>query len=191
MIYQHYGDPLKRYSTVNSLIMQTYEQNCLDISYNKFINDLKNTSWNSSASVGGRQWTYQTCIEFGFFQSTDSPKQPFGPTIPAQFYIQQCQEIFEDAFDINFLKESVYNTNINYGGYNYEASRVVFVNGEVDPWHALGFTGKPPNDQTETVFIHGTAHCADMYPGRDEDPQELKDARIKIGNLLQKWLQVD
>lgn len=25
----------------------------------------------------GRQWVYQTCAEFGFYQSTDSPNQPF------------------------------------------------------------------------------------------------------------------
>lgn len=25
----------------------------------------------------GRQWVYQTCTEFGFYQSTDSPNQPF------------------------------------------------------------------------------------------------------------------
>ena len=26
----------------------------------------------------GRQWTYQTCTEFGFYQTTDSDQQPFG-----------------------------------------------------------------------------------------------------------------
>ena len=32
---------------------------------------------------------------------------------------------------------------------------MVFVNGEVDPWHALGFTVKAPNELTDTVFIPG------------------------------------
>lgn len=27
--------------------------------------------------LSGRQWVYQTCTEFGFYQSTDSPNQPF------------------------------------------------------------------------------------------------------------------
>ena len=35
------------------------------------------------------------------------------------------------------------------------ASAVVFVNGGIDPWHALGFFEKPPNAKTQTVFIPG------------------------------------
>jgi hypothetical protein len=62
------GDPLSRYASLNSLILETYGQKCLDASYQKSIDVLKQTSWNSSASVGGRQWTWQTCIEFGIFE---------------------------------------------------------------------------------------------------------------------------
>jgi len=31
----------------------------------------------------------------------------------------------------------------------------VFVNGNIDPWHALGFFGNPPNKDTKTIFIEG------------------------------------
>jgi len=30
----------------------------------------------------GRQWYYQTCTEFGFYQTTDTNKQPFGTHFP-------------------------------------------------------------------------------------------------------------
>jgi hypothetical protein len=140
---------------VNDIVLETYKQNCLDASYQSFVDQLKKTSWNESAAVGGRQWTYQTCIEFGFFQSTDAKMQPFGQTVPVDFYIKQCQDIFGQDFDLKLLQDSVLNTNINYGGYDYFGSRVVFVNGQIDPWHALGFTKEPPNDRTETIFIKG------------------------------------
>lgn len=100
------SDPLRSYAAVNDIILNTYEQKCLDSSYQSTINQLKQTQWNESAAVGGnllnillfkvisniliiilfsgRQWTYQTCIEFGFFQSTDSPDQPFGFTVPVE-----------------------------------------------------------------------------------------------------------
>jgi hypothetical protein len=78
------GDSLSRYASLNSLILQTYSQSCLDASYNNSIAELKETSWNSSASVGGRQWFWQTCTEFGFFQSSDSNMQPFGSTFPIE-----------------------------------------------------------------------------------------------------------
>ncbi len=84
MNFKTIGDPLKRYAAVNDIILNTYSQKCLDASYNSLISQLQKTSWNDSAAVGGRQWTYQTCVEFGFFQSTDSVNQPFGNTVPAE-----------------------------------------------------------------------------------------------------------
>ena len=30
----------------------------------------------------GRQWLYQTCTEFGYYQSTDSEQQVFGTLFP-------------------------------------------------------------------------------------------------------------
>ena len=79
-----YSDTLRSYAAVNDIILSTYKQKCLDSSYMSTIDQLRQTAWNTSASVGGRQWTYQTCIEFGFFQSTDSPQQPFGFTVPVE-----------------------------------------------------------------------------------------------------------
>ena len=29
----------------------------------------------------------------------------------------------------------------------------------------------------EAIYIEGTAHCANMYPEREDDPQQLKQAR--------------
>lgn len=72
-----------------------------------------------------------------------------------RFYIKQCKDIFGDKFDLDLLKQSIADTNTNYGGYDYEGTRVVFVNGNIDPWHALGFYGNPPNKNTHTVFIEG------------------------------------
>lgn len=48
------GDPLERYAKVNSLILQTYGAHCLDSSYDNLIASLRNTSWSSSASEGGK-----------------------------------------------------------------------------------------------------------------------------------------
>jgi len=188
MMNGHVGDPLQRYAAVNNILLEMGDQTCLDASYDNFIKEMKAVSWNESAAVGGRQWTYQTCIEFGFFQSTDSPNQPFDQTVPVDFFVKQCQDIFGSKFDLKLLEESVFDTNSNYGGYDYEGSRVVFVNGNIDPWHALGFTTKAPNKQTSTIFIEGTAHCADMYPSGDNDLSSLVEARLKIGQIINGWL---
>jgi len=39
------------------------------------------------------------------------------------------------------------------------------------------------------VFFSATAHCADMYPDAESDPEELKQARKTISDTIGKWLQ--
>jgi hypothetical protein len=51
------------------------------------------------------------------------------------FYVKQCENIFGDGFSLNSLKERVAQVNRAYGGYNYQGSNVVFVNGDSDPWY--------------------------------------------------------
>eukprot|EP00794_Sanderia_malayensis_P011360 gene11360-12544_t len=179
--------PLKRYAAVNDLMMATYGMKCLDTAYEDFTKTMKQTSWQSSASEGGRQWMYQTCTEFGYYQSSDSVSQPFGSLFPLSFSIQQCVDIFGRDFNLTFISESVNQTNINYGGFSYEADKVVFVNGDIDPWHALSFSNKAPSYVT-TIFISGTAHCANMYPGSTKDPASLVAARHKVKTILKHWL---
>jgi hypothetical protein len=47
------------------------QQSCLDVSYADSIAQLRDTSA-AAAGVGYRQWVYQTCTEFGYFQTSDS-----------------------------------------------------------------------------------------------------------------------
>ena len=57
-------------------------QTCLEISYNNSINFLKN-SLNEPSQT--RQWVWQLCTQFGWFLSSDSSDQPFGPTFPLEY----------------------------------------------------------------------------------------------------------
>ena len=47
------GTPVERYAKVNSLILKTYNQTCLDYKYSKMIADMKKTSWEDDAAEGG------------------------------------------------------------------------------------------------------------------------------------------
>ncbi len=46
-------DEVLRYAQVNSLMLNTYGEECLDVSYEDMIKDLKETAWSSSAAEGG------------------------------------------------------------------------------------------------------------------------------------------
>lgn len=181
------GDPVNRYADVNSLLLSAYSEKCLDFSYKGMIDDLSKTDWNSSAGEGGRQWTYQTCTEFGFYQTSDSMYQPF-TGFPLKFSIQQCMDIFGSKFNADLNQQGINRTNTNYGGYNMRPTKVVFPNGSVDPWHALSFTADVDPSIFTVIYIEGTAHCANMYPPTDSDPPQLIQARKTINSLIGQWI---
>ncbi|XP_033893940.3 thymus-specific serine protease isoform X1 [Acipenser ruthenus] len=182
------GTPYDRYASVVHLMLNTFAQKCLDVSYDTYRREMSNSSWDGPASGGGRQWVYQTCAEFGFYQSTDSPNQPF-TGFPLQYHLQQCSDVYGSSFSAASVADAVLQTNENYGGYDITSSRIVFPNGSIDPWHMLGIT-KDINDNLPAIFIKGTAHCANMYPARPEDLQQLTYARDHVFLLLQKWLML-
>ena len=84
---------------------------------------------------------------------------------------------------------AVIATNAYYGGRDIpmNVTKIVFPNGSIDPWHALGITSSISNSLI-AVFIEGTAHCANTLPPSDSDPQALVVAREEISMILYEWL---
>lgn len=134
-----------------------------------------------------RQWIYQTCTEFGYFQTSDSKNQPFGSQITIDLYTLICQNVFNLTPDK--VQENIKKTNEYYGGKNIpkNVTNIVFPNGSIDPWHALGITQDVSPDLM-AVFINGTAHCANMYPSSKYDRPELLEARAQISSIMGQWL---
>jgi len=113
--------------------------------------------------------------------------QPFGNYFPVDFFVQQCTDFFGQEFNLDLLQKSVDFTNSFYGGFDLKVRKVVFPNGSIDPWHALGIL-KDLSPDSKALFINGTAHCADMYPDSDKDPQQLIEARNSIIGALGNFL---
>ncbi|XP_060598936.1 putative serine protease K12H4.7 [Ruditapes philippinarum] len=186
------GDSIQRYADVNSLILDTFGKKCLNLRYNKLANSLNHTEWGSVSAEGSRQWLYQTCTEFGWIQSSWSPKQPFGAWIyfPFNLTTDFCVSVFPPC--IYGGSEVLYNseqTNRFYGGLSLPISRAVFVNGMMDPWVKASLTVPGPfSRDIDIISIEGTAHCADMYPPSPIDPPQLAAARSKISKTIGNWL---
>ncbi|XP_055688188.1 putative serine protease F56F10.1 [Lutzomyia longipalpis] len=186
---QTQGPALYRLALLNKIILDDEGSPCLDFKYEKMINDLRETSWDAGEVKNGtRQWIYQTCMEFGFYQTSNSPTLVFGDRFPVDFFTRQCTDIFGDHITSSSIDRSVYNSNVAYGALDTKATNVIYVHGTVDPWHTLGLTES--NDvNVRTILIQGTAHCANMYEPREEDLPQLKAARIKIRDFIEELLQ--
>lgn len=157
--------------------------------------------------VGIRQWTYQTCAEFGFFQTTDGgAAQPFGSGIPLSFYTGICREVF--GFD---NEPPVEFSNLYYGSSKpLGSSRIVFVNGskfenyiiyalitiliyyfriDVDPWSSLSVLHNL-SPTLLAVEVDGGAHCSNMRPWSPGMNINIKHAQTKIAQEIQTFLSL-
>ncbi|CAI5446317.1 unnamed protein product [Caenorhabditis angaria] len=164
---------------------------CNDISYQGFIDFMKDETFGEAQS--DRAWVWQTCTEFGYYQSTASPIA--GPwfggvqNLPAQYYIDECTAIYGAQYNSAEVQTAVDYTNKYYGGRDQlNTDRILLPNGDIDPWHALGKLNST-NPNIVPVVINGTAHCADMYGTSTLDSVYLTQARQTIANVLDKWLK--
>lgn len=187
LVDQKRGTPVDRFAEVNNLMLTASKEKCLDYSYSKMINELRNVTWKEQKIMGGRQWFYQTCTEFGFFQTSTARPKLVSDTFPVDFFIEQCADVFGPRFR-HVLDMGIERTNIFYGALDLELTNAVFVHGSIDPWHALGIT-ESTNPEAPSIYIKGTAHCANMYPSSKDDIPELVEARKQIGDLIDKWLK--
>lgn len=96
MVNTKIGPPVNRLAAVNALLMRQSEENCLDYKYDKMIDTMQEISWDSIAAKGMRQWTWQTCNEFGFYQTAENKTDTFGDRFKVDFFIKQCMDIYGD-----------------------------------------------------------------------------------------------
>ncbi|VDM70583.1 unnamed protein product, partial [Strongylus vulgaris] len=133
-------------------------------------------------------WTWQTCTEFGYFQSSDTGYSIFGSPTPVNLFTRMCIDLFGEDYTAAVIQRSIDKINYRYGGRDfYNSTNVVIPNGSIDPWHALGKL-TPSNPSMVSYLINGTAHCAEMYPPRDQDLPDLVNARNVIKENIGKWL---
>lgn len=52
------GNEINRLAAVNSLLLQTSNETCLDYKYDNMLDELRNTSWDAEASEGGSFFTH-------------------------------------------------------------------------------------------------------------------------------------
>lgn len=67
-----------------------------------------------------------------------------------------CYTFSACSYDSDFLNTRVRRTNIMYGGLRPELRKVIFTNGDVDPWHALSVL-EDLNEASPAILIKGNA----------------------------------
>lgn len=89
------------------------------------------------------------------------------------------------AFGIN---ASVVDANIGfansmYGGSNIQGSRILYPNGQIDPWSALGVL-IPPNDESPVMMVTAASHHFWTHASKPTDDEFVVQARQDIWNQV-------
>jgi hypothetical protein len=184
------ADAYKNFVKLSALYRQENGMKCEDASWEETIKFLGATEKDHNNAA--RPWVYQTCNQFGFFQTAASANQPFS-SWQAHLDVNFSMAMCEGAFEGWTVEPQTAWTNTEYGATAIAATNVIFPSGTIDPWHALGVTNETaaelPMDSEQPLYILGTAHCADMRAPAASDPASLTAARQVIAETVAAWLK--
>lgn len=174
-----YNKKLLAYAQIGALNGETPESNTITKQANTTI-DFKR---------GSRQWLYQTCTAFSYFQTghDNNPLRYAG--IDMDFYFSICDR----AYGVK-LRPDTNHTNILMGSVDIinHVSNVMFQNGLDDPWQWCGLrknqviAGK--GIQVTLVNCDDCGHCTDLWKPSSSNPQAIKDIQTDMTKAVQGWI---
>ncbi|KAK2020698.1 endoprotease [Colletotrichum zoysiae] len=141
--------------------------------------DTVNPSWqafqdHSVHNTIDRSYYWMTC-SFFLFRMTGAPKDK--PTIVSRlvttsYFERQCNILFPSKGNSTYRelrKTASEAMNILTGGWDHRGKRILFTNGELDPWRSASLSSefRPGGPMLGTpeqpiTLIKGVQHCADM-----------------------------
>ena len=102
-----------------------------------------------------------------------------------------CREVF----NITNVDDRVGSTE-DYGGWNPKGTRVLYVNGDVDPWSTLAVTkGNPEVDEnvdfvcTPAFWVQGASHHFWTHQVLDTDGESINEAREMVWGQVEEWIE--
>ena len=153
------------------------------------INRVADVTKLQDASNPERSWLWQTCTEFGFYQTcnpgSDCPfmQKPFVSSLDAS--LRLCDDVF--GVPASVTKSRISFSNLMYGGMNPKGSRVLYMNGDVDPWSANSIVDSI-SVSLPAVWVEGASHHFWTHPKKPTDDGKVVEAREKISEQVQLWL---
>lgn len=135
-------------------------------------------------SLGMRQWFYQSCNEYGYWQNAHS-EGIRSLQINSLYHERLCARLFGIK---NLADTQKMNNHFFQAVISPQTSQIFFTNGTRDPWAALSLhpnSSEVQNTQLELKTIENGFHCDDLYSGGSP---EVMAAKSRFQQLLKKWL---
>ncbi|XP_039761426.1 putative serine protease K12H4.7 [Pararge aegeria] len=171
------SDPVERLAAW--ITSQPSTQPCIESRYSTQVAAHTNTSYDSPQATM-RLWTYQTCVEYGWYQTTTSSRQPFLSAVPLEYFHQMCADFFPNLFDTELLRSGVARTNNMFAGLSHLPDHVISVSGGHDPWSPMAPNATHATPLAPVYVVPGVSHCRAIRPTNNSETEELEATKHKI-----------
>jgi len=141
-------------------------------------------------------WLYQTCTEFGFYQTCAEGTSCMWVQglVDVESMADDCKQF---GISIPEIEQSIEATNAHYGALEPSGPTgttmgtcVLWPNGEVDPWSTLSVL-KSPSDALPVTWVPGASHHTWTHPSAASDQASVVEARKTIKATVLKFLASD
>jgi serine protease 16 len=175
-------------TTLSKLSQKQFGSDCTSVSHQALLDSLLNTTIEGGTN---RIWQYQTCSEFAFYQTCEvGSKCIFTQGLNT---LDKQLNLCEIAYGIS--ADQVYRrvefSNLYWGNLHPGGSRILSVNGEIDPWHYLAILQSPDPKNMPTWWVPGASHHFWTHPSLPTDTEYIKQAREQIWKTVSYWLSED
>ncbi|RLN74151.1 hypothetical protein DYB28_001470 [Aphanomyces astaci] len=172
--------------------LQIGDATCYNYDYQDNFLDASVTSTDVTTTGTNRQWTYQTCSEFGFGQNSASAKGIF--SVLSYLDVNKAfSEVCRQAFNISAAQTdaAVVANRQKYGALKINVENVVFPTGNLDGWAALAPSNATGvvNPKSEVIDVVGLSHCGDMGAPDASDSVHLAWAHVKVEASVDRFLR--
>uniref|UniRef100_A0A914P9U8 Lysosomal Pro-X carboxypeptidase n=1 Tax=Panagrolaimus davidi TaxID=227884 RepID=A0A914P9U8_9BILA len=144
-------------------------------------------------------WDFQKCTEIIIELCPIGPPNDFFPQLctDRDSFLKTRKQFCSDNYKhigwtADFMRENAIRDI--YGWDFSQSSNIIFTDGTIDPWGAGGVTNNTPgisdgqNRQIFNFIIEGSAHHLDLRQPSSCDPENIKNVRYQIVQIIKTWL---
>ncbi|XP_013178441.1 PREDICTED: putative serine protease K12H4.7 [Papilio xuthus] len=165
---------------------QLWAQPCLQASYTAHLAAHTNTSYDAPHSVD-RLWMYQSCVEFGWHQTTASFNS-FHNAVALPYFRALCRQYFTEDFDETLQWAGIERTNLLFGGVTYMPDAVVSVVGGHDPWWPVGPNATHATHMSPVYVVSGGSQCRVIRSTGESETQQVEVVKRAVLLNMQQLL---
>ncbi|KAI9346999.1 serine carboxypeptidase S28-domain-containing protein [Obelidium mucronatum] len=141
-------------------------------------------------------WLHQVCNEFAYGMIAQSVTEPgqlisswsvYSQFVTLEYYEWTCEAL---GLSPTGVADTV-STNRKYNGLNITTPRILWVNGDIDPWHWLSNFESAPNPQSQAVILFENAtHCNDLWGSGYQTTNYSLSVFDRILKVYSGWMQM-